>query len=470
GLSAARQLLNNNYKDFRLIELEDQSGGNARYGSNATGRFPLGAHYLPLPDPKFGELIDFLKEVKLITHVDASGLPHYDEKYLCHDPDERLFIHGHWQEGLIPKFGVDEDDALQLDRFLAMMDTYKKAKGFDGKYAFDIPVDHSSADDTYRKLDNISMEAFLQSHGFNSPYLKWYVNYCCKDDFGSTLQETSAWAGIHYFAARKGQASNADAGHVLTWPEGNGWLAAQLAAMCSEHIMASCTAFAIHKNLEGGYEVDYIDHRTQTIKRVVARRIIFSCPSFVLKHFKTNIKALKERPTASFEYSTWIVANAEVDAHHLSERNGFPLCWDNVIYGSASLGYINSSHQHVARHRPTYNFTWYHLLHDSGKGTRKKALNSPPSRWVDLMVQDVQKVYSTFEDSLITCDVCVWGHAMIKPGIGFIWGKERANAQQNIDNALFFAHTELSGMSIFEEGFTRGVDAADAVLKSLKNG
>ncbi len=49
----------------------------------------------------------------------------------------------------------------------------------------------------------------------------------CRDDFGATLAQTSAWAGIHYFAARLG-----DSGHAadfLTWPEGNGRLVSRLA-------------------------------------------------------------------------------------------------------------------------------------------------------------------------------------------------------------------------------------------------
>jgi hypothetical protein len=30
-----------------------------------------------------------------------------------------------------------------------------------------------------------------------------YIDYCCRDDFGLGIKEVSAWAGIHYFAARK---------------------------------------------------------------------------------------------------------------------------------------------------------------------------------------------------------------------------------------------------------------------------
>jgi hypothetical protein len=33
--------------------------------------------------------------------------------------------------------------------------------------------------------------------------LNWYMNYCCRDDYGATTNNTSAWAGIQYFASRE---------------------------------------------------------------------------------------------------------------------------------------------------------------------------------------------------------------------------------------------------------------------------
>ena len=50
GLSAGWRLREAGFDDFRLIELEDQPGGNARGGRNAVSAYPLGAHYLPIPN------------------------------------------------------------------------------------------------------------------------------------------------------------------------------------------------------------------------------------------------------------------------------------------------------------------------------------------------------------------------------------------------------------------------------------
>ncbi len=48
GLSAGWTLAEAGFGDFRLLELEDETGGNARGGRNAVSAYPLGAHYLPV--------------------------------------------------------------------------------------------------------------------------------------------------------------------------------------------------------------------------------------------------------------------------------------------------------------------------------------------------------------------------------------------------------------------------------------
>lgn len=466
GLSAARQLSKNNDNDFVLLELEDIVGGNARYEQNKTGKFPLGAHYLPIPSPDNSDLIQLLLEIGLITHIDAQGLPHYNERNLCHDPDERLFINSHWQDGIVPHFGVPKAEVAQIQTFLSLMAHYKTAKGKDGKYAFDLPIDKSSVDNEFRSLDKISMKAFLDNNQLDSPHLYWYVAYCCKDDFGTELVETSAWAGIHYFAARRGVAGNVKDDQILTWPEGNGYLVEKLSADVRQNIKCGSMAFAVHQAADGYYKVSYIDYDSNSVKELVAKNVVFSCPQSILKHIKTNIKALKNRSLSEFEYSTWVTINAEIDASKAVERKGAPLSWDNVIFGSQSLGYINSSNQNMTLYQNTYNFSWYYLFPFADKSTRKNVLKMQKEELIQLMATDMTKVYKGFMDMVLTCDVSVWGHGMIKPKVGFIWGSERAKACEPINGSLFFAHTDLSGMSLFEEGFYRGTQVANALLKS----
>ena len=60
------------------------------------------------------------------------------------------------------------------------------------------------------------MREYFDRAGWASPRLRWYVDYCCRDDYGCTLDTTSAWAAWHYFCSRPAGVE------YLTWPEGNG--------------------------------------------------------------------------------------------------------------------------------------------------------------------------------------------------------------------------------------------------------
>jgi hypothetical protein len=55
---------------------------------------------------------------------------------------------------------------------------------------------------------------------------------------------------------------------------------------------------------------------------------------------------------------------------------------------------------------------------------------------------------------------------MIRPTTGFIWGKARRAAQRP-EPPLFFAHSDLSGLSIFEEAHYRGTLAAEHAMQHL---
>src|SRR5688572_9986438 len=123
------------------------AAGYFRHGNNEISSYPWGAHYIPIPNNNLKEYLSFLKECNVITGYDSNGLPVYNDFYLCFDPQERLYINGRWQEGLIPNFGVPDPDQKQIHDFLALMEQYRNSVGKDGKQAFAIPLNESSADD-----------------------------------------------------------------------------------------------------------------------------------------------------------------------------------------------------------------------------------------------------------------------------------------------------------------------------------
>lgn len=454
GLSAAWRLRKRGIDDIALIELEPAVGGNAASGRNAVSAYPWGAHYVPPLTAEAEHAWALFEEIGVITGHTPAGDPIYDDLYLCADPQERLFILGRWQEDLLPQIGVTDADRAQYVAFAAEMDGFRNARGIDGRRAFAIPVDRSSADAKFRALDQLSMAAWMAGRGYDSEPLRWYVDYGCRDDFGARADDTSAWAGIHYFAARDSRSENV----VLTWPEGNGFLVHQL-----ERLAGPCTTSALAWRVrEAGSRVavDIYDPATATSTRIEARAAILATPRFVADR-------LLGRPSdPARSYAPWMVANVTLD--RMPTGRGAPLAWDNVIYGSPSLGYVVATHQRLERVRHETVLTYYWPLCDaSPDDARRGAYATSLSAWQSLVMGELLRVHPELEGAVRSIDVWVWGHGMIRPTPGSLWGPARAAMAQQAP-PIFYAHSDMSGLSLFEEANDRGVTAADAVVAFLQ--
>lgn len=463
GLSAARWLAMNGVTNVALIEMDSVPGGNSTYGKNKVSAYPWAAHYLPLPSVENKELLDFLGTAGVIIGY-KDLLPVYNEYHLCHDPEERLFINGHWQEGLIPDFGVPAADKQQITRFMEHVAILKNAKGKDGKYAFCIPVDNSSVDPEYRRLDSMTMQQYLEINGYTSTYLRWYLEYCCKDDYGTVLTNTSAWAGLHYFASRNGQANNADSTAVLAWPEGNGYLMNALKQQAATTINTNILAHRVTIEKDRVAVVCY-DASRKTSHVISAQKLLLCTPQNVNKYLLGEGYGRTDIYSAA-EYAPWVVANITVNFLP-GKTKGMGLCWDNVIYGKQSVGYVNANHQNLNTPGAVV-LTWYlPVVGDSPKAARKSIRNKLWQEWVDYIIADLSYAHPGIDQHISNIDVRVWGHGMVQPTVGYIWGNARRRAMQPIDNKVFFAHTDLSGMSIFEEGFYQGIRAAKQIIAAL---
>ncbi|WP_157603327.1 NAD(P)-binding protein [Spirosoma telluris] len=467
GLSARRWLQRLGVQDVLLVEMDAHTGGNAACGQNAVSAYPFGAHYLPVPDLRSEELLQFLRESDVITGDDANKRPIYNDYFLCHDPEERLFINGYWQEGLVPETGVPDSDKQQISRFFQLVERYKLAKGSDGLDVFAIPLDRSSTDAQFRQLDTSSFASYLDKEGFTSPYLRWYLTYCCRDDYGATLETTSAWAGIHYFASRKGQAANAGAASVLTWPQGNGFLVDQLRKQANSPIRQHLLGYDLQLNDTDGVIVKTCDVIANCTIEIKARKVIMATPQFINKHLLRTVDPERAALTG-FHYAPWMVANLTISG--LPQGRGLPLCWDNVLYDTASVGYITANHQDLQSGLQKV-ITYYKPLTDLEPDVaRRAAYTTPYEQWLSHIMEELEVAHPGITPYVSQADIWIWGHGMIAPAPGFIWGAERQRAAQTLANRVFFAHSDLSGISIFEEAFYQGIRAAQEAVKVMNNG
>lgn len=463
GLSARRWLAMNGHTDVLLLEMDHRAGGNATYGRNDVSAYPWGAHYLPVPDLRNKELLAFLETTGTITGYDAQGLPVYNDYHLCHDPEERLFINGYWQEGIVPETGVPEEEKKQIAAFFRAMETFRTAVGKDGKDAFALPVDHSSQDELFTELDRLSFKAWLDREGYTAPYLRWYLEYGCKDDYGCSLETTSAWAGIHYFAARKGRGSGVNASAVLTWPQGNGFLMDGLKQQASGPVWTDHLVFNILPH-DTGVRLHCYDVTKKRTVEIQAAQVLMATPQFVNKHLLHTIAPERAGMLDTFSYAPWAIANITING--LPQRDGMSLCWDNVVYNMPSVGYVNANHQNLDNSLRKV-LTWYKPLVDGDvTAARQKAYNTPYKDWLRQIVDELEYAHPGVSAHIEHADVWIWGHGMIAPRTGFIWGQERAAAKQPIDRKIFFAHSDLGGISVFEEAFYQGIRAATELMQS----
>ena len=236
GLSCAWKLAREGHADF-VVVAGPEYAGNAAGGAQDGLDYPTGAHYLPLPSRESTHVREMLADFGLIERDAGGDTPYYDETALVHSPQERLLRDGRWEDSLLPMQGLPEADLAQHRRFLAQVQAlHTRRGGNDGRKVFAIPLTLSSRDPAWTALDGITFRQWLEREGYTSPALRWYLDYCCRDDYGADTGAVSAWAGLHYFAARDGHAANAAEGAVLTWPGGLSTLVARMRAAISARL------------------------------------------------------------------------------------------------------------------------------------------------------------------------------------------------------------------------------------------
>jgi monoamine oxidase len=473
GLAAARALRLAGVDDFALLELEDSAGGNSRGGAVGGIACPLGAHYLPLPSDDAPEVQDLLEELGLRQRV--AGRWQYDERHLCHSPQERLFFDGAWQEGLLPMQGVGPATLAQYQKFAALVEQARKAA------RWTIPVQNSPLAPVQSALAAITFVAYLNRNGLTDRHLRWYLDYCCRDDFGAGIATVSAWAGIHYFASRHGfhapGMESAEREGLLTWPEGNAWLTRRLAAPLGERLHTGRVVLRIASN-KHGVEVDAFNTTSQSMERWQAQRVIVALPVMVATHVVQNPPDFLRQAAARVVYAPWLVGNIHIKAP-LHDRPGAAPSWDNVIYGDAQaapgLGYVDAMHQSLQVVPGATVLSYYRALGDVPNG-RKQLLDKPWTQWRDEILAELSLAHPDLSSKAARIDITRYGHAMAIPvpsGNGQIGLQPPWNGRKPLSKAeryptrpvvswerLTFAHSDWAGYSVFEEAFTAGHVAA----------
>lgn len=464
GLTAAWKLKRLGVENFVVLELEPVSGGTARSGKSALTGYPWGAHYVPVPLPHHRELIEFFREMGIVESVSSDGVPQIAEECLCREPEERLFIRGRWTEGLIPPSGDDDD---QFERFEQEIATWVEWRDEQGRRAFAIPTRFCSDAPEVLELDQLTMSEWMDAKGLTLSRLKWFVDYSCRDDYGLHAEETSAWAGLLYFAGRL-SAPGAQPQPFITFPEGNGRIVDYLAQQNRDKIHCNRAVTRVAEtNADPSYPIEVTSWDTQgeTAVGYRAKRVIYALPQFLAPRLIEGFSERAMRRVDRFEYGAWIVANLYLTDRPAESR--FPLSWDNVIYESPSLGYVVATHQSGRDYGPTV-LTWYLAYPDSdARAVRERLLKADWNQLAEFVLRDLEVAHPDIRRLTRRLDLFKWGHAMIRPKPGFVTCSQRRDAQHPMGK-IHFANTDLSGVALFEEAFDHGSRAALEVFEGLK--
>jgi glycine/D-amino acid oxidase-like deaminating enzyme len=437
GLAAAWRLGKQAMNDFVVLEMEPSAGGNARWGESDVARFPWAAHYVPVPGPAAGLVRELFSDLRVLEG------DRWDERHLVHAPRERLFIHGRWQEGLEPAVGPTERDRDQFARFDERIERYRAS----GQFTIPMAVGSGSGPPAE---DALSMAAWLERERLDSPWLRWAVDYACRDDYGALCSDVSAWAGLFYYAARE------DPEHrLLTWPEGNGWIVGRLLERIGSRILTNQLAYRIEPR---GQHWRVLTPDTEWLADIV----IVAAPLFVAARVVEGARLPR------LTYSPWVTANLTLD--RWPRETGFPVAWDNVIYDSQSLGYVVATHQQLRRHVPRTVWTYYWALaHQPSNVARQWLLAQDWATLRDKILADLSRAHPDIGECVARVDIMRLGHAMIRPTPGLL-GDATWRAFQTPGDRLLYAHSDLSGLPLFEEAQYRGVLAADRALAMLGRG
>jgi len=458
GLSAAWWLSRQGRNDYTLLELSSNIGGNAQSGVNAVSAYPWGAHYLPIPNAESDLVGLLLSDLGVIRGVTERGEPLYDEQHLILAPQERLFVYNRWQEGLFPECIARPSDREQYRAFLEAMEAFRWAVGRDGKHAFAIPVALSSSDPKFRSLDRQTMREFLLARGWDSPLLHWYVNYCCRDDYGTPADTVSAWAGVHYFAGRRPSMAPSTGYDTLTWPAGNGWIVEQIRKRLGGTLLTDAVVRQI-ANERDRVVVDFV--QGDTCRRLRARSVIYAAPRFTAPYLLDG--SLQPGAGSAPTYAPWMVANLTIEHPPRGDERG--TTWDNVLYEGRSLGYVVATQQELRPVSPRSVWTYYRPLDDASPSeARTLALARSWESWRDEVLSELKRPHPDIRDLVSHLDVWLWGHAMVRPLPGTFGA---SSGLPTSVGRVHFANSDMSGISIFEEAQYQGVSAALRVLQSL---
>ena len=282
GLAArAPQLTRRHRRPARVLELEDQAGGNSRAIIAGMGWLPAG-RALPARSPGRRRRTRWRSGWTSWPAPAKSpqGRVVYDERHLCHSPQERLFIDGQWVEACCRRSALPAAERESRWRSTAASRAVQRWVDAD---AFRMPTARVRPG----RAQLAALDAALRRLGWRAK--AWTRRRCagtsttaaattmapaarrCRPGPGCTISPAAT--------ASTRRAGEAEREGVLTWPEGNGWLSAKLAAPLGERLHTAASRCACANCARASSST--WNERERRIERWRAAQAVLALPLFV---------------------------------------------------------------------------------------------------------------------------------------------------------------------------------------------
>lgn len=478
GLATAWKLSRSGCESFIAVEKEDVVGGLCRGEEQDGIEYACGAHYVDYPRADSGYLIELYADLGVVDGFFPDGNPRVIPEFLVGGNEHRIFSGGTWYPDTFPSQAAGTADAADYERFSRETFEWTTRRGRDGKRAFGYPIAACSADPEIRSLDEISMEEYLKIKGYSSLLLKWHVNDRVLDEYGTPLENCSAWAGLQFFSAsRTGFRSMIPDGELvpslITWPRGLGHLTSAMEKrLPSGKILKKSYVIRMENHQsetrENLVRTVTFSPATRTFRTFLSRFGVLALPKNQATYLVPELKSSRSGDFSNLSYVSWLVAT--ICLKRLPEERATSIAWENLIHDSWTLGYVDNAHQLPRVNKPGARdrrvMTVYCTFPNNPSAERHELLSYGWEYWAKLITNELARAHPGIEGLIEWMDIWKWGHPMLQTTVDSIWGEKRRRMAAP-QGRILMSHADICGIPVFEEAAYRGVEVAEEIMKTL---
>ncbi len=429
GLSAAYALRKQGLHVI-ILENEERAGGAAVFSSYRGLRFPLASIYFVDQTPLVQELLDFSQTNPVAAPEDALVLnTHYYYDY--------------WQDSVIGSMEISATDREAMKRFRDDILAVREVP------PYPLP---SRLNTHLAALDRMTAREYCDR--YRSPFLNNFIELYTRSSMGTTLDLTNAYGLINFYT---GEIAKDASVKRLSFDGGLGGFTERLSERFNnEELLLSHCVTRIEQNNNG--VLLHAVHADREV-RVQADHVVVATQKFMVPRLIPDLPDDQRKAIASFHYTPMLTVHLCSEQPIMPNR-GFDTWFPEAgelftdIIDPKTIGARVDGEAYVASVYVPLPETKRSLLLDEPSVV--DYARAVATKTLELMGQPnsetVREVYTY-----------AWGHSMVQARPGSHNGP--AQRASRPFGSIFFANTDNTSISAFENGVAEGFRAAELVLK-----